>query len=147
MSYIRILVSLKLEMKLYYLQQHCWTHLFLEITGSLFFTLFLQISNSSDSECSPKLFVISSKVRIGNQRFSSALNTRRLWGGSEKLLNVDLLQLLHCVDRSHSHLWSVTCTCGAQAHYAADTWHRFTLSRPFPIMCWHGTIDVYLHVV
>lgn len=92
----------------------CWSHLLSEITMLPLLSLFLQISNSSDSECTPKLFVISSKVRTVYETGSFSLHTLHIqskWGAGEKLLNVGPLLLFDSGDKSHSHLWKMGYIC------------------------------------
>lgn len=70
--------------------------------------LFHQTSNSSDSECTPQLFVISSKVCIYNGVFST-LYMRHMLGRSEKLLKVGPLQFSSLWWQVTLYLWRMGC--------------------------------------
>lgn len=74
------LLAPKLSQCFCHLQQHCRSHLLSETTLRLL-SLFLQISNSTDSDCAPKIFVISTKVRM-NPALLSVLYVQNVCGGN-----------------------------------------------------------------
>lgn len=88
-----------------HVQQHCRSHLLSEITLR-FLSLFLQISNSTDSDCIPKVFVISSKVRAWTLPFSLCCTHRTCEVATAKLTKVVFVEvtLLWKFDRVRKEL-------------------------------------------